>query len=138
MNASCHMMLQPYLHSIPIDNTISIIRKQLEEDRDLKSRTNMTINHICCLLEFCLKNTYFKFNGAFYEQKEGAAMGSPISLIVANLVHGGSGNQSYKNIQDTTKDMKKICRWYFHHHQERKYKQLSTTSQLHTPQYKIH
>ena len=56
--------------SITIDNTISIIRKQLEEDRDLKSRTNMTINHICCLLEFCLKNTYFKFNGTFYEQKE--------------------------------------------------------------------
>ena len=71
--------------SIPIDTTISIIRKQLEEDRDLKSRTNMTINHICCLLEFCLKNTYFKFNGAFYEQTEGAAMGSPISPIVANL-----------------------------------------------------
>ena len=71
--------------SIPIDNTINIIRKHLEEDRDLKSRTNMTINHICCLLEFCLKNTYFKFNGAFYEQKEGAAMGSPISPIVANL-----------------------------------------------------
>ena len=36
--------------SIPIDNTISIIRKQIEEDRDLKNRTNMTINHICCLL----------------------------------------------------------------------------------------
>ena len=71
--------------SIPIDNTINIIRKHLEEDTDLKSSTNMTINHICCLLEFCLKNTYFKFNGAFYEQKGGAAMGSPISPIVANL-----------------------------------------------------
>ena len=45
----------------------------------------MTIKHICCLLEFCLKNTYFKFNGEFYEQKEGAAMGSLISPIVANL-----------------------------------------------------
>ena len=47
--------------------------------------TNMTIKHICCLLEFCLKNTYFKFNGKFYEQKEAAAMGSPISPIVDNL-----------------------------------------------------
>ena len=46
----------------------------------------MTINHICCLLEFCLKNTYFKFNGAFYEQKQGAAMGYPIGPIVANLL----------------------------------------------------
>ena len=71
--------------SIPIDTTIDIIKKQLEDDKDLHSRSNMTIKHICCLLEFCLKNTYFKFNGKFYEQKEGAAMGSPISPIVANL-----------------------------------------------------
>ena len=37
------------------------------------------------LLEFCLHNTYFSFQNKFYEQVEGAAMGSPISLIVANL-----------------------------------------------------
>ena len=71
--------------SIFIDTTINMIKKQLEDDKDLHSRTNMTIKHICFLLEFCLKNTYFKFNGKFYEQKEGAAMGSPISPIVANL-----------------------------------------------------
>ena len=35
--------------------------------------------------EFCLKNTYFSFQGQFYEQVEGAAMGSPVSPIVANL-----------------------------------------------------
>ena len=37
------------------------------------------------LLEFCHKNTYFPFQGQFYEQVEGAAMGSPVSPIVANL-----------------------------------------------------
>ena len=71
--------------SIAIDTTIDIIKKQLEDDKDLHSRTSMTIEHICCLLEFCLKNIYFKFNGKFYEQKEGAAMGSPMGPIVANL-----------------------------------------------------
>ena len=45
----------------------------------------MTIKHICCLLEFCLKNTYFKFTGEFYAQQEEAAMGSPISPVMANL-----------------------------------------------------
>ena len=40
---------------------------------------------IFCLLEFCMKNTYSSFQGRFYEQTEGAAMGSPIRLIVANL-----------------------------------------------------
>ena len=36
-------------------------------------------------VEICLKNTYFIFWGRYYVQVEGAAMGSPISLIVANL-----------------------------------------------------
>ena len=71
--------------SIPIDPAITIIRRHLEPDKDLHQRTNMTVNHICCLLEFCLKNTYFQFKGRYYEQTEGAAMGSPISPIVANL-----------------------------------------------------
>ena len=35
-------------------------------------------------MEFCLKNTYFSFQGQFFEQVEGAAMGSPVSPIVAN------------------------------------------------------
>ena len=45
----------------------------------------MTLNNITCLLEFCLKSTYFTFQGKHYEQLEGAAMGSSISPIVANL-----------------------------------------------------
>ena len=71
--------------SIPIEPAISIIKKHLEEDRDLNNRTSMIVKHISCLLEFFLKNTYFSYQGRFYEQTEGAAMGSPISPIVANL-----------------------------------------------------
>ena len=36
-------------------------------------------------LENTSKNTYFSFQGQFFEQVEGAAMGSPVSPIVANL-----------------------------------------------------
>ena len=34
-----------------------------------------------------LRSTYFSYmyKGVFYEQREGAAMGSPVSAIVANL-----------------------------------------------------
>ena len=71
--------------SIPIDTTINIIKKQLDDGKDLHSRTKHDHQTHMLPLEFCLKNTYFKFNGKFYEQKEGAAMGSPISPIVANL-----------------------------------------------------
>ena len=37
------------------------------------------------LLDICLKNIYFLFHGKYYEQFQGAAMGSPISLFIANL-----------------------------------------------------
>ena len=65
--------------SIPIDPAIKTIKKHLEEDQDLSKRTSMTVDHTISLLEFCLRNTYFSFQGRYYEQTEGAAMGSPIS-----------------------------------------------------------
>ena len=71
--------------SIPIEPAVNMIKTHLEEEKALHLRTNMTVKHICCLLEFCLKNTYFLFKCRFYDQTEGAAMGSPISPIVANL-----------------------------------------------------
>ena len=37
------------------------------------------------MLEFCLVNTYFLFDGQFFEQTKGAPMGSPVSPIVANI-----------------------------------------------------
>ena len=73
------------LTSVPIQPAIHVIQKLLEEDQDLKQRTSISVNHIISLLEFCLESTYFTFKGRFYEQQEGAAMGSPISPIVANL-----------------------------------------------------
>ena len=45
----------------------------------------MSISHIINLLEFCLNSTSFVYQGQFYQQLEGAAMGSPLSPIVANI-----------------------------------------------------
>ena len=71
--------------SVPIDPALNIIKDLLDKDTTLKERTVMEVGDIILLLEFCLKNTYFSFQGQFYEQFEGAAMGSPVSPIVANL-----------------------------------------------------
>ena len=71
--------------SVPIDPALNIIKDLLEKDTTLKERTVMEVGDIIFLLEFCLKNTYFSFQGQFYEQVEGAAMGSSVSPIVANL-----------------------------------------------------
>ena len=79
----------PYItifwQSVPIKLALKIIKKLLEEDQTLHQRISMTVNNITCLLEFCLSSTYFTFQDKFYEQVEGAAMGSPISPIVAYL-----------------------------------------------------
>ena len=45
----------------------------------------MSTNNINELLEFCLNNTYFLFQDQFCEQTKGAAMGSPVCPIVANI-----------------------------------------------------
>nr|XP_022909662.1 uncharacterized protein LOC111420848 [Onthophagus taurus] len=37
------------------------------------------------LVEYCLSSTYFSWKGEFYEQCEGAAMGSPLSPVIANF-----------------------------------------------------
>ena len=71
--------------SVPIDPTINIIGRKLELDQELHLRTSMNVVQSISLLEFCLKTTYVQFQGRFFEQLQGPAMGSPISPIVANL-----------------------------------------------------
>ena len=65
--------------SVPIQPVLDIIKNKLENDQQLQQRTSMTVSHITSLLEYCLRSTYFVFQGEYYEQLEGAAMGSPLS-----------------------------------------------------------
>ena len=71
--------------SVPTTKACIIIKQRLEEDPELNQRTSLSIDNIISLLEFCITSTYLSFQGKFYEQVEGAAMGSPLSPIVANI-----------------------------------------------------
>ena len=71
--------------SLSIDPALKIIQDLLEKDPTLKERAVMGVNDIILLLEFGLKNTHFSFQGQFFEQVEGVAMGSLVSPVVANL-----------------------------------------------------
>ena len=82
--------------SVPADPAINIIKDLLEKDQTLKEKTVMEVSDIILLLEFCLKNTYFSFQDQFYEQVEGAAMGSPGSPIVGKSLHEVLGTKSSK------------------------------------------
>ena len=71
--------------SVLIEPALKIIKSLLEKDEKLQDRTVLSVQHIIDLLGFSLNNTYFSFQNEFYEQVEGAAMGSLVSPIVSNL-----------------------------------------------------
>ena len=71
--------------NVPTEEAVEIIHRKLAEEEDLVERTPLSPERIAELLQVCLKSTYFSYNGEFYEQREGAAMGSPVSAVVANL-----------------------------------------------------
>ena len=71
--------------SIPVKSALEVVKKELEQDTELHQRTTMSTQNIMDLLEFCLCNTYFLFQGKYFEQTQGTAMGSPVSTVLANL-----------------------------------------------------
>ena len=71
--------------NVPIEEAIEVIHGMLHDDETLGDRTALLPGIISKLLETCLKSTYFCYRGEYFEQKEGAAMGSPVSSVVANL-----------------------------------------------------
>ena len=70
---------------MPVDKALEVIRERLEEDQTLSDRTPLAQDDIIQLLSLCLKCTYFLFQGEYYLQIHGAAMGSLVSSIVCNL-----------------------------------------------------
>ena len=75
--------------SVPIQPVLNMIQNKLENDKDLKLRTSMTVGHITSLLEYCLKSTYFVFQGKYYEQIGGRSNGVTIKPHYSKHLYGG-------------------------------------------------
>jgi hypothetical protein len=71
---------------IPTDLALDVAFTRLENDPTLRERTLLMPQDIIELLAFCLNSTEFQFRENFYKQIHGIAMGSPVSVVVANLV----------------------------------------------------
>ena len=82
---------------IPVHIAKSVIFDRLKCDSELKIRCKLNINEIMNALDLCLDNTYLFFCKKFYRQIFGVAMGSPISVIVANLVMESIENKMLKD-----------------------------------------
>ena len=70
--------------NIPVDKAVQVIWDKLQGDEMLADRTTLSPDRVVELFEACLRSTYFSYGGDVYEQREGAAMGSPVSAVVAN------------------------------------------------------
>ena len=71
---------------VPSYLAVQVSRERLENDPLLSQRTSLSVDDICSLLSLCLEATYLVFEGRVYQQVHGTAMGSPVSVVVANLV----------------------------------------------------
>ena len=71
--------------NVPIDDALAIIKELLENDETLPDRTPLSPKNVLDLLEFSLRTTFFIFNGTYYQQTEGVAMGGLSSSIVAEI-----------------------------------------------------
>lgn len=70
---------------VPVDEALEAISGMLEKDETAEERSTISPSEVCRLTSLCLRSTYFRFRDTFYEQRDGAAMGSPLSPVVANL-----------------------------------------------------
>ena len=71
---------------VPVDLALQIAHARLLDDDTLDTRSGLSVAAIMSLLSLCLNATYFSYQGVFYKQVYGTAMGSPVSVVVANLV----------------------------------------------------
>ena len=53
------------------------------------------------LLHLCLTSTYFQYNGKHYKQLHGTAMGSPVSVVVAEIVMQNIEEQALATYSET-------------------------------------
>ena len=69
--------------NIPINLALQVLDRRWEE---IKIHTNIDRNDFLHAVSFVLESNVFLFNGTYYKQVFGTAMGSPISPVIANIV----------------------------------------------------
>ena len=93
------------------------------------------------LLNLCLTSTYFQYNGQHYKQLHGTAMGSPVSVVVAEIVMQNIEEQalaSYKRtippwlryVDDTFTTLHKDEIDDFHEHLNRQNAHIQFTKEI--------
>ena len=71
---------------ILVNLAIKVAQERLHKLQNLNELTKSSVKDICNGLQICLEATYLTFRKQFFKHIFGTAMGSPVSVVVANLV----------------------------------------------------
>ena len=71
--------------NVPTSEALRCLKEKLENNENLPLRTAIPIANILEMVQYCISTTYFQFQGTFYKQTAGMAMGSPLSPVMANI-----------------------------------------------------
>ncbi|PFX21776.1 hypothetical protein AWC38_SpisGene13730 [Stylophora pistillata] len=69
--------------SIPLQLALQCTETAIRQSTD---PLPLPTDDIMDLLNICLRSTYFQYNGKHYKQLHGTAMGSPVSVVIAEIV----------------------------------------------------
>ena len=72
--------------NVPVDLACRVAKNQLTADTSLGDCTGLSLAQVVSLLHFCLNAIYLAYQGQFYQQSFGIAMGTPVSVTVADLI----------------------------------------------------
>ena len=89
--------------NVPVFETIDIITSFVEDNPHICPIPHDTLKE---LLRTCTTNVQFFFNGKYYRQIDGVAMGSSLGCLFANVFMGHMEQQLYQDISS-------ICHMYF-------------------------
>ena len=79
----CSLNITSLYTKIPVAETIDLILNNIYTTGILVFK-DISRENLREILQFALSNTYFKFNGKIYTEKDGLAMGAPPSPTFAN------------------------------------------------------
>ena len=73
---------------IPTNLSVQVACQRLQDDPSLSEYTSLTPGETVSLLELCLNATYVysRHSSTYYQKIHGTAMGSPVSIVVVDLV----------------------------------------------------
>ena len=111
---------------VPVDPALKVIKDLLEKRPHSQGKNSTPCRRHNSTIRVLCPNTYFSFQGQFYEQIKGASMASPVSPIVANLYMGYFEQRAFsaaphprfwhRNVDDTFVIQKEIHKQDFLQH----------------------